>query len=138
MPQTDPYIFFNGNCAEAMRFYEKTLGGKLSVQTPAGSPAEGHTPPGTEHRVLHARLELEGGGVLMASDDLSGAEYKGMHGFYVSLIYRTPEEGRRIFDALAAGGQVNMPFGETFFSSGFGMLVDQFGTPWMVNGGMKS
>lgn len=136
MPQCDPYIFFKGNCAEAMRFYEQTLRGKLQMMTAAEAP-EGQKPPGSGNMILHARLELDGGGVVMASDDLSDSPYKGMHGFYISLIYRTAEEARRIFDALVAGGQVHMPFGETFYSAGFGMLVDQFGTPWMVNGGMK-
>jgi PhnB protein len=136
MPQCDPYIFFGGNCADAMRFYERTLGGKLWMMTAAEAP-EGQKPPGSGNGIIHARLELEGGGVVMASDDLSGTSFKGMYGFYISLIYPTAEEARRIFDALAAGGQVHMPFGETFYSSGFGMLVDQFGTPWMLNGGMK-
>ena len=135
MPQIDAYLIFDGNCADAMRFYERTLGAKLEMMmTHAESPMAGQTPPGSENRIMHARLSLEGR-LLMASDGLPGHPYHGMHGFSLSLMYPTADAGRPIFDALAAGGQVTMPYQKTFWADGFGMLVDRFGTPWMVNGG---
>jgi PhnB protein len=138
MPQLDAYLIFNGDCAEAMRFYEKTLGGKLEMMmTHAESPMAGQTPPGSENRIMHARLNLEGR-LLMASDDMPGHPYKGKHGFALSLMYPTADAGRSVFDALSAGGQVTMPYQKTFWAEGFGMLVDRFGTPWMVNGGPQA
>ena len=134
MPQLDAYLFFDGNCAEAMRFYEKTLGAKMeSLMTNAEAPP-GQAPPGSEDRVMHASLFVDGRR-LMASDAMAGQPYERMQGFSLSLTYPSVDEGRRIFDALAEGGKVVMPFGETFWTKGFGMVVDRFGTPWMVNVG---
>jgi len=132
MPEISAYLFFDGNCAEAMRFYERTLGGKLTLMTHADAPAGAQAPPGNADRVMHARLALDGGGALMASDEMAGHAYAGMKEFKLSLTYKTAAEAQRVFDALAEGGQVNLPFQKTFWSEGFGMLVDRFGTPWMV------
>ena len=137
MHQLNTYLFFDGNCADAMRFYERTLGGKLSLMTHAESPMAAETPPGSANRILHARLDFDGG-MLMASDSMVGQPYEGMKGFSLSLIYPTAAEARRMFDTLAQGGQVTMPMDKTFWAEAFGMLVDRFGTPWMVNGGMAS
>jgi PhnB protein len=136
MPATNNYLFFHGNCADAMRFYQKTLGGKLDLMTHAQAPAAAKVPPGSADRILHARLLFDDGGVLMASDDMVTDTYKGMNGFYVSIIYPTAAEAKRVFDGLAKGGKVNMPFDKSFWAEGFGMVVDRFGTPWMVNGAM--
>ena len=135
MPTLDAYLFFDGNCAEAMRFYERTLGGKLDMMTHAQSPIAGQTPPGSDNRIMHARLALADRS-LMASDSMAGQPYGGMKGFSLSLIYPTTAEAKRIFDALAEGGQVTMPLQKTFWAEAFGMLTDRFGTPWMVNGNM--
>jgi PhnB protein len=135
MLQLDTYLFFDGNCADAMRFYERTLGGKLDLMTFGQSPMASQTKPGDAERTLHARLTLADG-VLMASDSPSEQPYEGMKGFSVSLMYPTAAEGKRMFDALAQGGKVTMPMAKTFWAEGFGMLEDRFGTPWMVNGGM--
>ena len=137
MLQLDTYLFFDGNCADAMRFYERTLGGKLQLMTHGDSPMAAQTPPGSANRIMHARLELDGR-LLMASDSMVGQPYEGMKGFSLSLIYPTVAEAQRIFAALADGGQVTMPIAKTFWAEAFGMLVDRFGTPWMVNGGMAS
>jgi len=137
MHQLNTYLFFDGTCADAMRFYERTLGGKLSLMTHADSPMATQMPPGSADRILHARLDFDGG-MLMASDSMAGQPYGGMKGFSLSLIYPTAAEARRMFDTLAQGGQVNMPMDKTFWAEAFGMLVDRFGTPWMVNGGMAS
>lgn len=131
MIDVNAYIFFKENCAEAMRFYEKALGGKLRLLTGKDMP-ESNVPPAQAHLIMHARLDLDNGGFLMASDWMSPDPYPGMHGFRVSLSYPSVAEASRIFDALAAGGSVQLPFQKTFWSPGFGMLTDRFGTPWMV------
>jgi PhnB protein len=134
MLQLDTYLTFDGNCADAMRFYQRTLGGKLDLMTHAQSPMAAQTPPGSENRIMHARLALDGR-LLMASDAMVGRPYEGMKGFSLSLIYPTVAEAQRVFKALAEGGRVIMPLDKTFWAKAFGMLVDRFGTPWMINGG---
>ncbi|HEV8432168.1 MAG TPA: VOC family protein [Thermoanaerobaculia bacterium] len=131
MIEVNAYIFFKGNCAEAMRFYEKTLGGKLRLLTGKDMP-ESNVPPQMADAIMHGRLDLDNGGFFMASDWMSPDPYPGMSGFRVSLSYPTVAEANRIFDALADGGSVQLPFQKTFWSPGFGMLTDRFGTPWMV------
>ncbi len=84
---------------------------------------------------MHARLLFDGG-ALMASDTLVSEKDDGMKGFSLSLIYPTAADAGKVFDALAKGGKVVMPLDKTFWSEAFGMLVDRFGTPWMINGGM--
>lgn len=138
MPILDNYLFFNGKCAEAMRFYERTLGGKLETVMKYGdSPDPQHCPAGAENLVMHARLVLDGR-ALMASDTPPGFPPNPMAGFSLSLQYDSPQEARRIFDALAQGGSVTMPMQKTFWAEAYGMLVDAFGTPWMVGGGMHA
>ena len=132
MPTLDSYLFFDGQCADAMRFYERVTGGKMvmMLKYSEGPSDPQHCPPGSEDRIMHASLDI-GGRTLMASDTPAG-QGKPMQGFSLSLQYDTPEEARRIFDTLADGGKSTMPFAPTFWSKGFGMLVDKFGTPWMV------
>src|SRR4051812_15447143 len=133
MPQLNPYVFFDGTCADAMRFYESILGGKLDLMTEASSPVASEKPSGMADRILHARLVFDGG-TLMASDWMADQPYEAMKGFSLSLVYPTVAEAKRVFDALAEGGRVNMPFQKTFWAEAFGMLEDRFGTPWMVSG----
>ena len=138
MPVLDSYLFFNGNCAEAMRFYERTLGGKIEMMMTYGeSPQPEHCPAGSKDRIMHTRLVVDGR-ALMASDTPAGEPNSGMNGFALSLNYPTPADARRVFDALAAGGKVTMAMEKTFWSEAFGMLSDRFGTPWMVGGGMPA
>ena len=136
MNQLTAYLGFGGNCAEAMRFYEKALNGKLEILLTNGeSPAAEFTQPGDENRIMHARLVFDGN-VLMAGDAPSSHKYEGMNGFSLSLMYATADEARSAYDALSEGGTVTMPFDKSFWADGFGMLTDRFGTPWMFNGGM--
>jgi PhnB protein len=138
MPTLDNYLFFAGRCAEAMRFYERTLGGKLETLMKYGdSPQPDHCGAGAADLVMHARLAI-GGRALMASDVPPGFPPSPMSGFSLSLQYESPDEARRIFDALAQGGSVTMPLQKTFWAETYGMLVDQFGTPWMVGGGLHA
>src|SRR5207245_317782 len=114
MPQLTAYLFFDGTCAEAMRFYQRALGGKLDLMTHADSPIAAQTPPGSADGIMHARL-VNDGLVLMASDSMVGQPYGGMKGFSVSVIYPTAAEARKVFDALAQGGRVTMPLDKTFW-----------------------
>ena len=135
MPVLDSYLFFNGNCAEALRFYERTLGGKLeALMTYADSPEPEKCPAGAKDLVMHARLLVDGR-ALMASDTPPGYPPNTMGGFALSLNYASPQEARRVFDALSQGGSVTMPMQKTFWAETFGMLTDRFGTAWMVGGG---
>lgn len=128
----NPYIYFKGQCAEAFKFYEKCLGGKIAMMmTYAGSPAEGHVPPDFLDKVMHARLEI-GDQILMASDAPGDGE-KPAGRFSVAIHFKDPAEAEKKFNALAEGGKITMPFAETFWAQRFGMLVDRFGIPWMVN-----
>lgn len=129
--QTVPYLTFAGDCEAAFRFYERILGGKAEIQTHGESPMAGEVPPAWHSLVLHAYLST-GGAVLMGSDSPPDRHEK-PQGVSVSLHVESPAEAERIFAALAEGGTVTMPMAETFWSPRFGMLVDRFGIPWMVN-----
>jgi PhnB protein len=130
--QINPYLFFKGNCEEAFRFYEQVLGGRIEAMFPhEGSPAAEHVAPEWRSKIMHARLVV-GDTVLMASDAPPGHQ-EGMGGFSVSLNVDDSTEAERIFAALGENGTVRMPIQETFWAVRFGMLVDRFGTPWMVN-----
>ena len=129
------YLFFDGNCAEAMRFYERTLGGKIEMMmTHADAPAsETPQPAGMRDRIMHARLVFgDRERVLMASDSMVGHAYDKMQGFSLSWNCASAAEAKRVFDALAQGGEVRMPLQKTFWAEAFGMAVDRFGTPWMI------
>jgi PhnB protein len=135
MPMLDSYLFFNGNCAEAMRFYEKTIGGQMiSMLTYGQSPDPAQCGPDAKDRIMHAHLLIDGRN-LMASDTPPGQPMPAPSGFALSLNYPSADAARKVFDALAAGGKVTMPMAKTFWIESFGMLTDRFGTPWMVGGG---
>jgi PhnB protein len=135
MPHPIAYLAFDGTCAEAMKFYERALDAKLEVlMTNGESPIAEHCPPGAADRILHARLALPGGGVLMAGDCPGGMPYEGIKGVSLTLNYDTVREAERTFQALAEGGKVTMPMQPAFWAKTWGMLVDRFGTPWIVNG----
>lgn len=140
MPQLNAYLSYDGNCAEAMKFYARVLGAKVeALITYAETPAGGGPPvPASHaHRIMHAHL-VHKDFSLMAGDVPPGMPYQGIQGAMMTLTYPTAAEARRVFDALCeGGGKVNMPIGETFWAEAFGMLTDRFGTPWGVNGGMK-
>jgi PhnB protein len=128
----NPYLGFNGNCRAAFEFYQKTLGGTIvAMMTYGQTPAADHSPSETQDLIIHARL-IVSDSVLMGSDSPPDM-FQQPQGIHVSLLYDDNAEAERIFNALAQNGQVQMPFEETFWAHGFGMCVDQFGTPWMVN-----
>jgi PhnB protein len=130
-----PYLGFNGNCAEAMRFYEVALDGKLEIlMSGADSPMAAQIPQEFAHRILHARLALKDGGYLYGGDAPAHIPFEGIRGTSIALNFATTEEANRVFDKLSPGGKINMPMAPSFWAKSFGMLVDRFGTPWIVNG----
>jgi PhnB protein len=130
--QLNAYLLFDGQCEAAFKFYEQCLGGKIEAMfAHAGTPAEEQVPPEWRDKILHATLNV-GGGILMGSDAPPG-RYEAPRGFSVSIGIADPLEAERIFHALAENGTVRMPIQKTFWASRFGMLVDRFGIPWMVN-----
>jgi PhnB protein len=135
MPHPIAYLSFNGTCEEAMRFYERALDGKLEAIVRNGdSPHACHMPAEQHQFVMHARLALEGNGVLYGGDCPPMMPYEGIKGMSLTLNYDTVEQAQRVFGALADGGTVTMAMQPAFWAKSWGMLVDRFGTPWIVNG----
>lgn len=126
------YLFFGGNCREAMARYHEVFGGELEVMSYADAPPEARPEGIAEDAVMHAALKTPEGGMLMASDDPHDG-FPGHSGFGVARTVDDPGETRRTFAALAEGGQVQMPVEATFWSPAFGMLVDAFGVRWMLD-----
>ena len=135
MTQAIAYLGFNGNCADAMRFYAEALNGRIEVMmSGADSPIAEQMPKGFAHHILHARLALPGGGLLYAGDCPAHLPYEGIKGVSIAVDYAAVEEAEHVFARLSSGGQVTMPMQSAFWARRFGMLVDKFGTPWIVNG----
>jgi PhnB protein len=130
----NPYLAFDGRCREAFEFYEKAFGGKITfMQTIGQSPMASQMPAEAQGRVMHATLQI-GDQVLQGADAPPG-QFTRPAGFTVALHYDEVTDGQRAFNTLAQNASVQMPFQPTFWAGGFGMLIDQFGTPWMVNAG---
>ena len=139
------YLYFDGNCAEAFAFYARLFGGTTVYQGTFGEmPSDARRPPLAEAdraRIMHVHPQV-GTQSLMGSDvpratrgqgpDTCGG-YHTPQGMWVSIQVEDETAGRHVFDGLARGGNVAMPFTRTFFSPGFGMVTDRFGIPWMVN-----
>ena len=129
-----PYLSFNGQCEEAFRFYEKTLGGKIQeFFRYEGSPMAKDAPPEFGKKIMHVTMIVD-------NDILSGADappqyFSKTEGMSVTIALSDTAEGERIFNALADGGTVKMKFAPTFWAKGFGMVIDRWGTPWMINCG---
>ena len=130
--QMNNYLYFDGQCEAAFKFYEKCLGGKIeAMMTHEGTPAASNVPAEWLKKILHARLVV-GDAVLMASD-APPEHYSKPQGFSINIGVTDPGEADRLFRALSEGGNVTMPIAETFWAVRFGMLTDKFGIPWMVN-----
>ncbi len=130
--EINPYLHFNGNCEEAFHFYAKCLNGKIEAMlTHEGMPAEQQASPEWQKKMLHARLNVNGE-IIMGSD--APPEYfQAPAGFSVSIQLKDPAEAERIFNAMSENGTVKMPFAQTFWAYRFGMFIDKYGIPWMVN-----
>lgn len=130
----NPYLHFSGNCEEAFEFYQQALGGELQINRFSEMPPDESAPPIDGNLIMHVSLELGDGQVLMGSDAMpaTGAVHFGNH----SSIMFGPDssaDAKRIFDALAEGGTITMPFQAMFWGDEFGMLTDKFGVAWQVN-----
>ena len=132
--QIENYLFFNGNCEEALAFYAQALGGKTTaLMRYEGTPMEAQMPPDFKNKVMHSNFEAEGAR-FMASDSMPGMPPPSYGGFSMSVyIEKDKAKAKKIFDALAQGGKVTMPFEPPFWGGTFGMLTDKFGVPWMVS-----
>ena len=125
------YLNYRGNCADAFRFYEKNLGGKIGmIMTYAEAPGQPDVKPEMKNAALHASITI-GETQLMASD-VPLEQFRPMQSVYLCLGVDTDAEAERVFKLLSDGGEVFMPMQETFFASLFAMLRDKFGTSWMI------
>jgi PhnB protein len=130
--QVNPYLTFSGQCEAAFAFYEKVLGGKIeALIRHEGTPMAEHVPAAWRDKILHARLTV--GDTILMGSDAPPDRFEPMQGFSVTLGIGDAAEAERVFHALAEGGTVRMPIQQTFWAVRFGMLVDRFGTPWMIN-----
>jgi PhnB protein len=133
--QVEPYLFFDGRCEEAIDFYRRALGAEVTMllrwkDCPEQPKNKDMIPPGSENKVMHARLKI-GEAAVMASDGRATGK-PSFQGFALSVSAANEAEADRVFNALADGGQIQMPMGKTFFSPRFGMVADRFGVSWMV------
>jgi PhnB protein len=135
--RTDPamklrtYLNYGGNCAQAFRFYEQHLGGKITMMTThEEQPDPSSVPPEWRKAILHARMII--GDVELMAADVPPERFQPMRSAYLSLSVTSIEEAERIHALLSDGGQIFMPMAETFFAFRFSMLRDKFGTSWMI------
>ena len=135
--QLNPHLHFNGDCEAAFKFYEKCLGGKITFMMPhEGAPIANQVPSEWRSKILHATLNVCGD--VMQGADVPPDRYQKPQGFSVKLDLKDPAEAERIFHALAENGAVQMPLQPTFWAARFGMLIDRFGIPWMINCGQAA
>ena len=133
-----PYLFLDGRCEEAIEFYKKNLGAEVGMMMRfKEAPAGDHKPAsGSENKIMHVCIRVNGAPLFM-SDGECGGNTK-FQGFSLSLDADEPAAGKRMFDALAQGGQVRLPLQETFFAKSFGIVADKFGVGWMIIAGPKN
>ena len=130
--QMNPYLSFKGDCEAAFKFYEQHLGGQLgSIFRYGGSPMADQVPADWSDKVMHGSVTI-GNQVLMGGD-VAPDGYEEPKGFSLSLQIQSAAEAERIFHALTNDGRVLMPLEKTFWAERFGMVVDRFGVPWLIN-----
>ena len=130
--QMNPYLSFKGDCEAAFKFYEQHLGGQLgSIFRYGGSPMADQVPADWSDKVMHGSVTI-GNQVLMGGD-VAPDRYEEPKGFSLSLQIQSAAEAERIFHALTNDGRVLMPLEKTFWAERFGMVVDRFGVPWLIN-----
>jgi PhnB protein len=130
--QVSLHLTFRGQCEAAFKFYERCLGGTIgSMLTYGESPMAEQVPLEWRSKVVHASMTV--GGTVLAGSDALPEQYVQPHGFYVLLGIGVPADAERMFHALAENGKVEMVIQKTFWSPGFGVLVDQFGIPWEIS-----
>jgi PhnB protein len=126
-----PYLFFGGNCREAFTRYQEIFGGELVLLSMKDVPSDEPVPAAQADLIMHAALTFEDS-LLMGSDDPTTDSFGPVQGMQVNYSVADVDEAKRVFEALADGGEVTMPIAETFWSPMFGMCIDRYGTPWMV------
>ncbi len=132
MLRLSPHLTFNGDCKAAFQTYRRILGGELTTLMSYGeSPMAAQVDPRWHDRIVHATLLLAD--VELLGADLLPEDYRAPQGFFVTLTVEGPGRGKSIFESLADGGQVQLPFASTFWSPGFGVLVDRYKVPWEIN-----
>jgi PhnB protein len=132
--QVQPYLFFDGRCEEALDFYRDKLGAEVTaLMRFKEAPDPNMCAPGTQEKVMHSAFRV-GDATVMASDGRCQGK-PSFQGFSLTITAKDDAEAARLFNALADGGQVQMPLEKTFFSSSFGMVADRFGVGWMVIAG---
>ena len=130
--QVNPYLSFKGDCEAAFKFYEQSLGGKPgALFRYAGSPMADQVPADWQDKIMHGSVRV-GDQVLMGGDVAPG-QYEEPKGFSLSIQLQRTADAERIFHELAGGGRVVMPLEKTFWAARFGMVVDRFGIPWLIN-----
>jgi PhnB protein len=126
-----PYLFFDGRCEEAIEFYKSALGAEVMMLVRfKDSPEPEHNAPGSDNKVMHARLRIGNAVVLVSDGHCKGNP--SFEGFSLSLTVAGETDADRYFNALAEGGKIQMPLAKTFFSPRFGMVADRFGVLWMI------
>ena len=131
----NPYLMFNGRCEEAIEFYKSAVGAtdahliRFSEAPPNAGPPGAQRPPAD--KIMHANFRIGETTILASDGECGGATH--FDGFSLSINAASDTEAKKMFDALARGGQVRMPLGKTFWTSSFGMLTDKFGVGWMVS-----
>jgi len=135
MAQLTPYVFFDGNCREAMAFYKECLGAELTMTAVGDTPAAEHMPPDAKQKIMHAALTRgePKEAVLMASDWMGRAGFVQGNSISLSLHCTSDGEIKTIFGSLSSGGRVTQPLADQFWGATFGTLVDRFGIAWMLN-----
>ena len=129
--QLHTYLNYGGNCEDAFKFYERHLGGKITMLMRHGEAPNGNNMPADwSRKVLHARMNL--GGTELLGADIPTDRFQPIRSAYLSLTLESDKDADRVFALLSDGGQVFMPMQETFFASRFAMLRDKFGTSWML------
>ncbi len=129
--QVTPYLIFDGKCEAAFKFYEKCLGGKIAVMMRYADTPMTDIPPETRQKIIHTTLTI--GDQQLAGSDAMPGYYKQPQGFSVTLNLGSVADAERIFQELSEDGVIQMTLQKTFWAERFGMTVDRFGTPWMIN-----
>ncbi|MEQ6123959.1 VOC family protein [Pseudotenacibaculum sp. MALMAid0570] len=128
----DVYLSFDGNCEEAMNFYQQVFGGEFTVVMRYADGPPQYIVKGTESKIMHMTLSMENGAELKAADVFNEPVQKG-NAYHVSIGADSEEQGEEFFNKLVEGAQITMPFQNVFWGGKFGSLIDRYGIQWMIS-----